>query len=53
MLLVQLTRFHPVWIMFPQGFDIFLQENCIVSVVVRYDTVCIKMLVKKLFLAVH
>ncbi len=28
-----LTRFHPVWISYLQGLDIFLQENSIVSVV--------------------
>ncbi len=27
------TRFHPVWISYPQTFDIFLRENSIVSVV--------------------
>ncbi len=27
------TRFHPVWISYLQGLDIFLRENSIVSVV--------------------
>jgi hypothetical protein len=27
------TRFHPVWISYLQGFDIFLRENSILSVV--------------------
>jgi len=30
---VPLTRFHPVWISYLQGLDIFLRENSIVSVV--------------------
>ena len=29
----RLTRFHPVWISYLQGLDIFLRENSIVSVV--------------------
>jgi hypothetical protein len=32
-LLYRLPRFHSVWISYLQGFDIFLRENSIVSVV--------------------